>query len=112
VLGDDVARVLEERLDAFERRLQGLEFEARRRLNAIERRAEELEATQAQGDRAQVDEDAPSSVRIFLPPAPPPADEPQITSEPNPARDRRADHARYMRAWRLRQALRRGAIHT
>jgi hypothetical protein len=47
VLGDDIAKELEKRLDAFERRFQGLEVEARSRFNALERRVEELGA----GDR-------------------------------------------------------------
>jgi hypothetical protein len=44
VLGDDTARRLAERIDAFERRLQGLDGEARSRFNALERRVQELEA--------------------------------------------------------------------
>jgi hypothetical protein len=44
MLGDDVARGLEERLDALERRL-GLEVEARRRLDDLARRVEALEVS-------------------------------------------------------------------
>jgi hypothetical protein len=109
VLGDDVARRLAERLDAFERRFQGLEVEERSLFNALERRIHELGAARAQVARKRADEDAPSPVRVVLPPAP----EPRISPEPIAVgkRDRRADHARYMRQWRLRQALRRGNIH-
>jgi hypothetical protein len=111
LVGDETARRLAERLDGLERRFQGLEVEARSRLNALERRVHELEAAQVQGDRPSAAEDAPSRVRVFLPPAP--DNEPRISPGPIAVgkRDRRADHARYMRAWRLRQALHRGDVH-
>jgi hypothetical protein len=101
-LGDDVAQALEERLDAFECRLQGLDGEVRSRLNALERRVQELEDAQAQGDRAQGEEDAPSPVRIVLPPAPP-TEQAHARLEPlvAPASDKRARHAEYMRRWRV-----------
>ena len=110
LLADETARGLAERIDAFERRLQGLDGEARSRFNALERRVQELEAAQAQGDRTRADEDAGSRVRIVLPPAPPPA-EPWIAPSAQPALDKRSAHASYMRAWRLRRALRRGDVH-
>jgi hypothetical protein len=95
VLADETARGLAERLDAYERRLQGLEAEARSRVEALERRVSELAA--GQGDRAA--EDAPGRVRILLPPAPAPTPEPK-------------KHAVYMRAWRRKKAaLRRGDAH-
>jgi hypothetical protein len=120
VLGDETARRLEERLDAFERRLQGLELEARSRLNR-------LEAAQAQGelDCRSPSADtrvktlaaaAPSRVRIVLP-SPDQVhdarldDEPRIAPEPRPASDRKARHARYMRQWRLQRAMRKGDVH-
>ena len=57
---------------------------------------EELEAAQAQGDRARADEDALSRVRILLPPA-----VPELKK-----------HAVYMRAWRRKKAaLRSGEVH-
>ena len=118
VLGDDTARRLAERIDAFERRLQGLDGEARSRFNALERRVRELEAAQAQGKHDRASDDAPSRVRIFLPSSDQVHDarlddEPRISPESIAVgkRDRKADHARYMRAWRLRQALRKGSVH-
>jgi hypothetical protein len=91
LVGDETARRLAERLDAFERRFQGLELEARSRFDALERRVEEIETAQAQGNHTRVDEDAPGPVRILLPPAPAPALEPK-------------KHAVYMRAWRRKKA--------
>jgi hypothetical protein len=80
ILGDEMARRLEERPDAFERRLQGLELEARSRLNALERRVQELEAQRMTRQTASNDED--------------------------PLRfDRKANHRRYGREWRARQAV-------
>ena len=116
-----------ERIDAFERRVQGLDGEARSRLNALERRVQELEAAQAQGelDRRSpspdttlktLAADAPSRVRIVLP-SPDRVhdarldDEPRIAPSAQPALDKRTAHASYMRAWRLRRALRRGEVH-
>ena len=100
LVGDETARRLAERLDAFERRFQGLELEARSRFNALERRVHELEAAQTQVARDRADEDAHSPVRILLPPASAPAPEPK-------------KHAVYMRAWRRKKAaLRLGDIHT
>jgi hypothetical protein len=109
LLADETARGLAERIDAFERRLQGLDGEARSRFNALERRVQELEAAQAQSelDRPSADTtvktlaaDAP-----FLPRAP---DNEQISPEPIAIgkRDRKARHARYMRQWRLERAMR------
>jgi hypothetical protein len=113
LLADETARGLAERIDAFERRLQGLDGEARSRLNALERRIQELAAAQAQGACDRADEDAPSRVRILLPHAPSPPDDPPVDPEPIAVvkRDRRADHARYMRQWRLRRAMRGGDVH-
>jgi hypothetical protein len=99
LVGDETARRLAERLDAFERRFQALEFEARSRLSRLERRIEELEGAQAQVARDRADEDAHSPVRILLPPASAPAPEPK-------------KHAVYMRAWRRKKAaLRRSEVH-
>jgi hypothetical protein len=99
LVADETARRLAERLDAFERRFQGLEVEASSRLNRLERRVQELEAAQAQDDRDRAAEDTSSRVRILLPPAPAPAPEPK-------------KHAVYMRAWRRKKAaLRLGNIH-
>jgi hypothetical protein len=117
LLADETARALAERIDAFERRLQGLDGEARSRFNALERRVQELETAQAQGelDRRSPSADttvktsavAPSHVRILLPPAPSPADKQQIVPEPASALDRKARHAAYMRQWRAWRAARR-----
>jgi hypothetical protein len=97
LVGDETARRLAERLDALERRFQGLEVEARSRVNALEARVAALEVL---GDRPSAAEDAPSRVRILLPPASAPAPESK-------------KHAVYMRAWRRKKAaLRRGGdIH-
>jgi hypothetical protein len=99
LVGDETARQLAERLDAFERRFQGLELEERSRFNALERRVHELEAAQAKRDRGRAEEDAPSRVRILLPPVPAPAPEP-------------TKHAVYMRAWRRKRAALRSPAGT
>ena len=95
VIGDDIARALAERLDAFERRLQGLEVEARSRFDAFEQGQErgkpENLSTEAIGFRGPGN---PSpDTRGFEPPAP----------MPKPRFDRKANHRRYMREWRARQ---------
>jgi hypothetical protein len=152
LLADETARALAERLDAFERRLQGLEGEARekikgadsasfRRVNALERRVEELEAALAD-DGSEKSEPSPETVSESKTPEgagseiserspneagrgacdlgafAPPASEKgrknksqQATSGANappepaarPRFDRKANHRRYMRAWRARQ---------
>ena len=100
VLGDDIARALEQRLDAFERRLQRLEVEGRSRFDALEQGQErgkpENLSTEAIGFLGPGN---PSpDTRGFEPPAP----------MPKPRFDRKANHKRYMREWRARQtALRR-----
>jgi hypothetical protein len=111
LLADETARGLAERLDTLERRFQGLDVEERRRLSALERRVEDLEAAQAHGERVRADEDAPGRAHIVLPFMPSPADESRTTPEPKPAQDKRAAHAEYMKRWRLKQALRRGDFH-
>jgi hypothetical protein len=78
LVGDETARRLAERLDAFERRFQELEVEARSRLNRLERRVEELEVHPTTRQTASNDEDSPRF-------------------------DRKANHKRYMREWRARQ---------
>ena len=83
LVGDETARRLAERLDAFERRFQGLEVEARSRFDALERRVEELEAQPMTRQTASNDEDPPHF-------------------------DRKANHRRYMREWRARQTTLRG----
>ena len=101
VLGDDIARALEQRLDAFERRLQRLEVEGRSRFDALEQGQErgkpETLSTEAIGFLAPGN---PSrQARDFEPPL-----------EPTKRFDRKANHRRYMREWRARQtALRRQA---
>jgi hypothetical protein len=129
VLGDDIARGLDARLDAFERRLQGLEVEARSRLNKLEEIAARLPAeVKAQGPRVQpaassadpeiprlmgtwvqVDDDIARSLAERKPSAPP--REEGIALEPKKKRVQdRAHHAKYMRAWRSRQYLRKHGI--
>ena len=102
LLADETARGLAERIDAFERRLQGLDGEARSRFNALERRVQELEAGQERGKPETLSTEAigfrgpgnPSpDTRGFEPPAP----------MPKPRFDRKANHRRYMREWRARQ---------
>jgi hypothetical protein len=113
VLGDETARRLEERLDSFARRLRELEVDTQARLNRLEAAQAQIEfdcrspSTDTTGKTLA---NAPSPVRIVLPLAPPSA-EPQIAPEPKAAPDKRAAHARYMKQWRLRLAMRRGNVH-
>jgi hypothetical protein len=107
-----------------------LEFETRSRLNKLELQVEEIAASQAQGARRQpaapsedpeiprlmgtwVQEDGISglddlarSLAERKPIAPPREEESAL--EPKPRFDRKSYHAKYMRGWRLRRALRRG----
>ena len=105
LLADETARGLAERIDAFERRLQGLGGEARSRFNALERRVQELEAGQERGKPENLSTEAIG----FLAPGNPSRQardfEPPL--EPTKRFDRKANHRRYMREWRARQTARR-----
>jgi hypothetical protein len=111
VLGDDIARGLEERLDALGRRLQGLEFEVRSRLNALERQVEALEARFTREGAGLTREDQAHGIA---------ANEPTRLEEirastgptPKPRFDRKANHRRYMRKWRRRRAALRNPTGT
>jgi hypothetical protein len=89
---DAPARAIETttRGDNLAKRLATLEFEARSRLNALERRIRELETAPAR--------QATASVASIDAPAPP-----HKGRDGKPPFDRRAYHARYMRDWRRRQ---------
>jgi hypothetical protein len=111
VLGDDIARGLEERLDALGRRLQGLEVEARSRLNALERQVEALEARFTREGAGLTREDQAHGIA---------ANEPTRLEEirasngptPEPRFDRKANHRRYMREWRRKRAALRNPTGT
>jgi hypothetical protein len=106
VLGDDTARALAERLDAFERRLQGLEGEARSRFNALERLVEGLEAALAD-DGSDFSEPSPETVSESKTPENAISENSEAAGL-KPRFDRKGNHRRYMREWRARQtALRR-----
>ena len=102
VLGDDIARGLEDRLDAFERRFAGLELEARSRFNALERRVEKLEAQVRCEGAGLMREDHAHGIA---------ANEPtrleiraSTSLRPEQGFDRKANHRRYMREWRRKRA--------
>ena len=101
VLGDDIARGLEERLDALERRLRQLEVEARSRLNALERKA--LEARFTREGAGLTREDRGHSIAANQPIR---LEEIRASTGPTPKPrfDRKANHRRYMREWRRKRA--------
>jgi hypothetical protein len=111
VLADDVAKGLENRLDAFERRFAGLELEARSRFNALERRVEVLEAQVACECTGLTREHQAHGIA---------ASEPtrleEITAStsltPEHGFDRKANHRRYMREWRRKRAALRNPAGT
>jgi hypothetical protein len=102
LLGDETARRLEERLDAFERRLSALEFEALR-LNALEVSGVKAPrpAVGACGEQAPV---AADDVGASAPPDGNPPGKP-------PRFDRKGYYRQYMRAWRRRQTTLRRERH-
>ena len=100
-LGDDIARGLEERLDALGRRLQGLEFEARSRLNALERQVEMLEARFTREGAGLTREDQVHGIAANEPTR---LEEIRVGTTPKPHFDRKANHRRYMREWRRKRA--------
>jgi hypothetical protein len=111
VLGDDVARALEERLDAIERRFQGLELEARSRLNALEQRVDALQARVTCEGAGLTREDqahgiaANEPIRLEEIPA-------STSLTPEQGFDRKANHRRYMREWRRKRAALRNPAGT
>jgi hypothetical protein len=111
VLGDDVARGLKERLDAFERRFQELELAARSRLDALVRRVDALQAWVTCECAGLTREDrahgiaANEPTRLEEMPA-----STSLTHEPR--FDRKANHRRYMREWRRKRAALRNPAGT
>jgi hypothetical protein len=111
VLADETARRLAERLDAIERRFQGLELEARSRFNALERRVHELEAQVTCEGAGLTREDQAHGIA---------ANEPTRLEEirastsltPEQGFDRKANHRRYMREWRRKRAALRNPAGT
>jgi hypothetical protein len=111
VLGDDVARGLAEHLDAFERRFQGLELEARSRFDALERRVDALQAWVTCEGAGLTREDQAHGIA---------ANEPSrleemgasISLTPGQGFDRKANHRRYMREWRRKRAALRNPAGT
>ena len=78
-------------------RLATLEFEARSRLNALERRIRELEAATA-GRRSEERQAKAAGASIDAPAAP------DKGKNGKPPFDRRSYHAGYMRRWRARRS--------
>ena len=103
VLGDDVAKGLEDRLDAIELRFQGLELEARSRFNALEWRVHELEAQVTCECAGLAREDQVHGIAANEPTR---LEEIGASTSPTPEQgfDRKANHRRYMREWRRRRA--------